>query len=169
MFETKRLKIRKLTINDIEPWMEFLMGENSLDYFPGMEPTLETSKAWIERQIQRYSETGNGLMALELKNSGELVGQCGFINQEIDGNHELEIGYHIIPCFRGQGYATEAAIAFKEYALKNKIADSLVSCIHTENLKSIKVAERNGMTLDYTTTDLKMMPGVPHFVYRIRG
>lgn len=167
-FQTKRLLIRNLTMDDVEPWLEFLQGENSLEFLPFTGPTIEHSKKWIEKQLNRYKDDGHGLMALVDKDTGRMVGQCGLLKQEIDGNVEIEIGYHIVPVFRGKGYATEAAIAFKKLAFKKKMAASIISIIHVDNIKSQKVAERNGMKRDYITRDLKLIKDVPHYVYRIK-
>jgi RimJ/RimL family protein N-acetyltransferase len=59
---------------------------------------------------------------------------------------ELEIGYSLLKDFRGKGFAIEAASKCKDFAIKNKLSDSLISVIIPENLSSIAVAEKNRMT-----------------------
>lgn len=167
MIETERLLARKLTMEDVSIWLDFLQGEGSIEYLSFVEPTIECSKWWIERQLNRYKNDGHGLMALNYKETRELVGQCGLLKQEVEGKTEWEIGYHIMPKHRGKGYATEAAIAFKEYAFKNNVADSLISIIHIDNIKSQKVAEKNGMKRDFLTKNYELMKGIPHYIYRI--
>jgi RimJ/RimL family protein N-acetyltransferase len=90
--------------------------------------------------------------ALIEKQTGAFVGQCGLLIQTIDDMAELEIGYSLMPAFRGKGYASEAAIKCKEFAFANDYATSLISVIVPENSASIKVALNNGMKLDKTTT-----------------
>ena len=153
----------------MEAWLEFLQDEDSLEFLPFAGPTIEDSKWWIEFQHKRYERDGHGLMALIHKETGELVGQCGLLKQPLDGRTELEIGYHIVPRFRGKGFATEAARAFKAYAFDNDLADSVVSIIHVDNVKSQRVAVKNGMQREYRTEGFGIMPDVPHYVYRVKA
>ena len=167
MIDTKRLTARKLTMDDAETWLEFLQGEDSLEFLPFSGPTLEDSKQWMERQLDRYKKNNCGLMALIHKETGEMVGQCGVLKQEVEGKTEYEVGYHIIPRFRNQGYATEAAMAFKEYIFIHDLSDSVISLIHVDNVKSQRVAEKNGMKRDFITKSFSYMQGIPMYVYRI--
>jgi RimJ/RimL family protein N-acetyltransferase len=101
---------------------------------------------WIKRQRWRYKETGLGLMALKRLEDNKLVGMCGLIKQTVDGTEELEVGYHLIPEYWCKGYASEAAIAAKNYGFSKGLAESIISIIVVTNEPSIKVAGRNGMT-----------------------
>jgi len=91
------------------------------------------------------------------KSTGQLVGQCGLLVQEVDGTEELEIGYSILPKFWNRGYATEAAKKCRDFAFINSYTDSLISIVHKENIKSEKVALKNGM-LQTKQTVFKDMP-----------
>ena len=97
--------------------------------------------------MDRYASYGTGLQGLIAKDTGELVGLCGVLRQDINGTIEFEIGYHLIRKYWGKGYATEAARRFRDYAFENNIAESLVSIIHPLNFLSQNVAMRNGMKL----------------------
>jgi RimJ/RimL family protein N-acetyltransferase len=72
--------------------------------------------------------------------------------QEVDGQNEIEVGYHIFPGYWGQGYVTEAAAGFIEFAFNHAQANSIISIIDIENIASIRVAEKNGMRLVAQTT-----------------
>lgn len=145
--ETERLTTRFLTSNDVKIWSDFLNNQESIKYFP--KSTFKNSEAhsefWIDKQLMRYKENRYGLQALIHKQTGEFIGQCGLLLQEVDGIKELEVGYHIFNNYWGQGYATEAARAFKTYGLHNKQADSIISIIHQQNIRSQNVAIKNGM------------------------
>jgi RimJ/RimL family protein N-acetyltransferase len=54
-------------------------------------------------------------MGVCLKETGECIGDCGLIQQQINDVAEVEIGYHISKKHWRQGYASEAAQACKEY------------------------------------------------------
>ena len=71
-------------------------------------------REWIERNMNRYKENGFGLWAVCLKDSGEMIGDCGLTLQHIDGDLLPEIGYHIRRDCQHRGYATEAAGAVRD-------------------------------------------------------
>lgn len=162
--ETERLLIRPLLQSDHRVWQEFIMDEIATGFFPD-EWKLKPERAgeWIHLQLQRYEENRYGLQALIEKQSGEFIGQCGLLTQIIDDHTELEIGYHLIRRFWGNGYATEAATEFKKMAFDNHLAKSIISIIDIENSQSQKVARRNGMTRESKTRFMEM----DVFVYRI--
>ena len=162
--QTPRLNIRPLTLADATAWEDFFTDNENLRFFvlnPKSLPA-EKAKLWLEWQLKRYRENRYGLLALESKETGELVGMAGLLTQELDGLPELEIGYHLLPQYWGNGYATEAARFFKAFVRQNNLADSVVSIIHVENLRSQNVAVRNGMERGPKTE----FQGKPVYIYR---
>jgi len=164
IIDTSRLNIRKLSMDDATYWMEYFESPQVLEFMGFKAGDKQACKTWIEKQLKRYeAHEYDGLRALINKETGEMVGQCGFLIQQVDDEEVLEIGYHLIQRFWKKGYATEAAKAFKEYAFNNNLTDSLVSIIHIDNINSQQVAERNGMKRDRQTT----FKDTPVFVYMI--
>ncbi len=96
-----------------------------------------------------------------LKATGDVIGDCGLVIQEIDGGPELEVGYHLRRDQWGHGYATEAAHGCMQYAFRTLGAAKVISLIQPENLPSRRVAERNGMQVERQVTHF----GLPHLVY----
>lgn len=155
--ETDRLLFKRITEQDFDTWLAFCKYPDSLKYIFSqeqlkVEDPIERCNIWFKRVFNRYENGLGGMNALIDKQTGELVGQCGLLIQTIDDMEELEIGYSLMPAFRGKGYASEAAIKCKEFAFENEYATSLISVIVPENTDSIKVAMNNGMKLDKTTT-----------------
>jgi RimJ/RimL family protein N-acetyltransferase len=154
--ETERLLFRRITEQDFDTWLAFCKYPDSLKYIFSqeqlkVEDPIERCRIWFNRVYNRYENGLGGMNALIEKQTGSFVGQCGLLIQTIDDIEELEIGYSLMPAFRGKGYASEAAIKCKEFALENNYATSLISVIVPENADSIKVAMNNGMKLDKTT------------------
>ena len=118
---------------------------------------------WIARNRRRYAEDGVGLWAMVLKATGEMIGDCGIIRQEVEGQSFYEIGYHLRRDLWGQGLATEAAVACREWGFAHLEVDCLISLIRPENVPSQRVAERNGMTI---WKELAWR-GLRHYVYAI--
>jgi [ribosomal protein S5]-alanine N-acetyltransferase len=163
--QTERLLIRPLNQEDAKSWARFFIDNESMKFFafdPALSPE-EKAGDWIEKQLLRYRENRYGLMALTDILTGELVGQCGLLTQEINNKSELEIGYHIMPEHWGKGLATEAARYFKSFAFGNDLTDTLISIIHVDNIRSQRVAEKNGME----RTIRADFRGLPVYIYRI--
>ncbi len=165
--ESERLITRFVNRNDVRDWSEFFKDPVSTQYFPSsfFASHEDPSETWINRQLKRYAENRYGLQALIDKQSGQLVGQCGLLVQEVDGVAELEVGYHILTRYRGLGFAPEAAKRFIDYAFANRLSDSVISIIDTRNAPSCRVAEKNGLQREKTT----YWSGIEVFIYRIRS
>jgi ribosomal-protein-alanine N-acetyltransferase len=160
-----RLITRFLTPEDIEPWSEFFKSPEATELFPPMwkgEP-LAASKNWIERQLTRYAENRYGMQILLHRETGEIIGQSGLLAQEVDGIAELEVGYHILRKHWGQGYAPEAARMFFSLGFQLTQVESIISIIDVRNLKSQRVAEKNGLLREKQTRWNDM----DDFIYRM--
>tara|TARA_B110000977_G_scaffold196115_1_gene275837 strand:- start:623 stop:1144 length:522 start_codon:yes stop_codon:yes gene_type:complete len=148
--ETERLKFRPVEKDDFDAWSPFFEDKQILTYF-GIDTSLNEKKLcenWFHKVFTRYKDNLGGMNAVILKSSGELVGQCGLLIQTVEGKQRLEIGYSLLPDFRGLGYGTEMALKCKEFAFENALANQLISMIHVENSASEKVALKNGMLLE---------------------
>ena len=162
--ETERFYFRAISEDDILIWEEFLSDPQTIHLFPKATLSVHDQSVFsIRKQLSRYKENRLGLHAMIHKDSGEYIDQSGLLTQILDGKDEIEIGYHLMPAFRGMGFATEAAGFCKEFAFKNNITDCVISIIVIENRNSQKVAERNGMHLERKTSYF----GEEVFVYRV--
>ena len=163
--ETERLLTRFLTPEDILIWSDFFKDKEAVDLFPtyGLTTNEERAKHWVDRQLARYNEKRFGLQALIDKKTNAFIGQSGIMKQEVDGKIEIEAGYHIFKKYWGQGYAPEAAKLFIDYAFRNNLAKSVISIIDVRNVKSQRVADKNGLKREKQTrwSDLDV------FIYRI--
>jgi ribosomal-protein-alanine N-acetyltransferase len=164
--ESERLVTRFLRQEDVPVWAEFLADPIASTFNPSLlnESPVERAQKWIDFTQLRYSENRLGLQALISKETGELVGQCGLIVQELNGKNEVEIGYHLFRRHWGKGYAREAARMFRDYGFVHGFADSMISIIHPLNFLSKKVAEANGMRLTERSATFR---GGEYDVFRI--
>jgi RimJ/RimL family protein N-acetyltransferase len=147
ILETRRLLLRKFTLQDAEALFAVLGDPVVMEFYPAPldRPGVE---GWIARNLQRYQSDGHGLWAVVLRDSGELIGDCGCIVQEVENKSEIEVGYHMRRNFWGQGYATEAARACVEYAYTKLGAKRVISMIRPPNRSSRRVAEKNGLVCE---------------------
>ena len=151
--ESERLYFRKVIPEDFDTWLPFYENPKSTQYWDGIENSpKEACNKQFNTTFERYTSDLGGMNALILKDTGKLVGMCGLLLQKVDDLQELEIGYSTLPAYWQNGYAFEAAQKCKEFAFKNSFASSLISIIHINNVPSQKVALKNNMILDKTTT-----------------
>lgn len=166
--QSERLVTRKLVENDIETWVEFFGDSEAVEflYLPslGLSSDLEYATHMIKKQLERYEDKRFGHQALIDKRTNEFIGLCGLLTQEVDGEKEIEVGYHIMKKYWGKGYATEAAKLFIDYAFENDLALSIVSVIDVDNIRSQRVAEKNGLTVHKKT---KWLDDEDVYIYRI--
>ena len=142
---TERLLFRHATLDDRSWWMEYHNHAEAIRFMPFALGSYEDCTRFIQWTLDRIPRDGSCLNAIIERSTGKPVAMIGQLTQEVEGTTELEIGYHVLPSAWGKGYATEAAIACKEFARKHRLAPSVVSLIDEGNSKSVAVAERNGM------------------------
>lgn len=164
ILETRRLALREFVYEDATALARVISDPETMKYYPAPFD-LPGVDAWISRNLARYQKDGTGLWAMILKTSNELIGDCGIIHQDVEGEIIPEIGYHLHRDCWGHGYATEAAQACKEWAFANLKTERVISLIRPENLPSRRVAERNGMTI-WKEIDWR---GVRHCVYCVEA
>lgn len=136
--ETERLILREFSLAD------------GMDIFPDISNDPEFTKKYIEKM---YGFFGYGIWAVELKNTGEIIGRAGLYNR--DGFDELEIGYSIEDSYRGNGYAYEACRAVIDAAISRYGQKSLHALIDTDNKSSIGLIEKLGFIKEGTYDGLE--------------
>jgi len=162
ILETSRLFLREFSPQDVDALSLVLSDPETMRFYPAPFDRAGVEE-WIARNCRRYRELGHGLWAMVVKSSGEMIGDCGLTVQEIGSAHEIEIGYHVRRDFWGQGLATEAARACRDYGFARLPAERLISLIRPENTPSRRVAEKNGMTVWRQI----LWHNLPHLVYGI--
>jgi [ribosomal protein S5]-alanine N-acetyltransferase len=163
ILETPRLVLREFCVEDAEALTAVLGDRETMRYYAAALDRAGVEQ-WIARNLRRYATDGHGLWAMVLKQTGELMGDCGLTLQDVDGANEMEIGYHVRRDLWRQGLATEAAGACRDHGFTAFALERLVSIIRVENTPSRRVAEKNGMSLWKEV----MRAGFPHVVYAIR-
>lgn len=163
ILETPRLVLREFVPADADALAKVLCDPETMRFFPTRFDRAAVEE-WIARNQRRYRADGHGLWALDLRSTGAMIGDCGITVQQVDGEPLLEIGYHLRRDMWGQGFATEAARACRDYGFMRLGTEALISLVRPENQPSCRVAERNGMKVWKET----VRAGLRHFVYRIR-
>lgn len=146
MIETPRLFLRDMTDEDFSALYAVLADSDIMQHYPYSFDEKRV-RNWIRRNQERYRVYSFGLWAVCLRDSGEMIGDCGLTMQDINGFIRPEIGYHLRADRQHHGYATEAAAAVRDWAFENTPFQHLFSYMHEANTPSAAVARRIGMTL----------------------
>ena len=165
--ETERLLLREMTQEDYPALAEIMQDREAMFAYEHAFSDEET-QAWLNRILARYRTDGFGLWAAVLKTSGEMIGQCGLTRQDVSGREVLEIGYLFQRKHWKQGYAIEAARACKAYAFDTLHANEVYSIVRDNNVASMNVAIRNGMTIRCRFIKHYYGIDMPHFAFSIR-
>jgi ribosomal-protein-alanine N-acetyltransferase len=143
--ETERLLLRPMRESDFDALLLIFTDPNVMAAFNHPLFTNEQMQRWLQRNLDHQNAFGYGLFSVVLKESGELIGDCGL--EQMDDMNAAELGYDFRSEFWNQGFATEAACAVRDFALDILRLPQLISLIRVGNLASKRVAEKVGMTL----------------------
>ena len=139
IMETERLLLREMTYDDFHALYRVLADADSMQHYPYAFDETRV-RNWIERNIERYRIFGFGLWAVCLKESGEMIGDCGLTMQFINGQIKPEIGYHIRADKQRCGFAKEAAIAVRDWTFTHTPFNAVYSYMKYTNEPSCKTA-----------------------------
>jgi len=156
--ETERLLLRAPVADDAEVLAPMYGDPEVMRYVGDGRPLsrAETERS-VKRMIQRWEADGFGLFTTVRKGDGAVIGRVGLLvwntdtwepttrAESEDGRTEVEVGYTLGRDYWGQGYATEAAGAVRDYALRELGADRLIALIIHGNTASENVAQKLGL------------------------
>jgi [ribosomal protein S5]-alanine N-acetyltransferase len=170
--ETERLILRQFTWDDLDDVAAIKADPEVMKYIGAGTPLTREQvhdilSRWIEdgeygwsaQTLQRVPQLYRAVerkahfssWAMMEKTSRDLIGRCGLHAWNLDGRHEVEVGYVLARQYWGQGLATEAARTVRDYAFERLGFDRLIAVIHPENVASQRVAQKLGMRFDYET------------------
>lgn len=159
---TERLRFRRPRLADSSWWMEYMGSAEAIRFMPFTVGSEADCTTFIQRSLERIARDGSCLNVISDRTSKRPLGMVGLLTQQVDGESELEVGYHLLPSAWGNGYASEAAIACRMFAAEQRLAPSVISLIDPGNTRSQAVARRNGMVMEKRT----LHRGVEAIVFR---
>lgn len=143
VIETERLLLREMTDADFDALYRVLADSDIMQHYPY---SFDEARVWnwIARNRERYQIFGFGLWAVCLRETGEMIGDCGLTIQLIGGQIKPEIGYHIRADHQRKGYATEAASAVRDWTFRNTPFNTVYSYMKYTNEPSARTAMAYG-------------------------
>ncbi len=159
VLETERLLLRPLGPEDAED-MFALNSDPEVMKYTGDEPfaDLEAARSFLaEYPKGQYQTYKVGRMAVQLKETGEVMGWCGLKYHADTG--ETDLGYRLMRKYWGKGYATEASLAHLEHALHTMGLKRVIARAMQNNHASIRVMEKCGFTFERYTKECEDADG----------
>jgi RimJ/RimL family protein N-acetyltransferase len=151
---TERLLLRRWREQDVEPFAAICADPEVMRYIgSGAVRSYEQTQASVAAFEQEWDQKGYGLFAVELRESGQLIGFTGlseptFLPEILPA---VEIGWRLARSSWGNGYATEAARAALRFGLTTLRLPELVSIYVVGNEASARVIRKLGMRFDRDT------------------
>lgn len=143
---TQRLLIRNFTASDLEAFLAYRNDPEVAKYQSWSLPyPREKAEAFIrEMQDVHAPRQGDWLqLALELKETGEMIGDVAFGVKE-DDPRQCSVGFTIASAYQKNGYATEALTALLDYLFEDVDMHRVVADCDTKNAGSWKTLEKLG-------------------------
>ena len=143
IFETERLRIRKLVLTDLNSFFKLESNPKVLQYATGNVKTIVECEVELNELMDRYDKNKNDfwIYAIEQKSDSEFVGTVALVKDNIDD----EIGYRFIQEYWGKGYATEICSGLITYC-KSIGMKKIVGYVVDENIASTKILKRFNFT-----------------------
>ncbi|MDQ3980510.1 MAG: GNAT family N-acetyltransferase, partial [Actinomycetota bacterium] len=147
--ETERLVLRQWRDEDRARFAAMNADPEVMAFFPRLHSS-EESDALLDRLRAGITDRGYGFWAVELRDSGCLIGFAGL--SEVRGDYHFtpahEVGWRLAREHWGHGYATEAGAAALAFGFGELGLDEIVAFAVAANARSRRVMERLGMSYD---------------------
>ena len=144
IIETNRLILRKVTNEDANDMLKYLSDKEVVAPM-GLAPFQTEKDVWDEiNWYKTIYDEGTGIRwGITLKDSGKVIGSCGFLNM-LPKHQRAEIGYELCQEYWGKGIASEALEAVVKYGFHHYQLERIEALIEPTNLRSQKLVEKQG-------------------------
>ena len=150
ILETERLVLRYQSASDVA-FLTNLWADPIVTHFLGGPRDRDWLRSVFEETAKNPQAERYDLWPVVEKETSLVVGHCGLLDKDVDGQAEIELSYVFSPVVWGKGYATEIATAIKQWAMEKLGIKRLIALIEPENSASERVAFKIGMHLEKET------------------
>lgn len=163
--ESARLRMRRSRRDDADFIIELLNDPAWLEFIGNRNiRSRDDAHRYIETVLQALvTRTGFGLDIVERKADHAPIGLCGLIKRdELD---DVDLGFALLPAWRGGGYAREAARAVLEHAVQALGLTRVAAIVSARNERSIHLLRELGFAFE---RDFALRPDDPHVSLYLR-
>jgi [ribosomal protein S5]-alanine N-acetyltransferase len=145
--ETPRLRIRPIEITDAQDMFDLNSDLEVVRYTGDTAFDNLADAANIVRYVQaQYAQHGMGRWAVELRETGALVGWSGLkYHPDVQ---EVDLGYRFFRKYWGQGIGQEAAAACFDYGRNTLGITRIVGRAVAENMGSVRILQNLGFVYE---------------------
>ena len=139
IFETERLIVRKLILDDLEAFHKLESNPLVLKYATGEVKNFDANEKELKELIFKYEIPKNDfwIYAIERKSNKSFIGTLALVKDGVDD----EIGYRFLEKYWGNGYATEICEGLISYCKEIGIP-KLIGYVINKNSASEKILKR---------------------------
>ncbi len=146
--ETERLALREFTADDADFVLRIVNEPSFLRYIGdrGVRNLDDARKYIADGPVAGYARDGHGLMRVDRKADGAVVGMCGLLKR--DALPEPDIGFSFLPEFWSQGYALESAHAVLGHARGTLGIGRILAITTRDNVPSMRLLDKLGFRFE---------------------
>jgi len=145
---TPRLSLRTYRRDDLPVYADLNRDLEVVEFLGGEPLSPEYTEEIAEWANGLYAREGIGLLAVERREDARFLGMCGLHHLGAYPD-DVEIAWRFAREHWGNGYATEAALAWLDYAFNTKGFARVISVTEPPNKRSMAVMRRLGMGFDH--------------------
>ena len=148
IIKTERLLINRITLDDAPYILELMNDKDWIRNIGdrGMKSIEDVEEYIRTKFLKTYEESNIGFYSLILQKSHEFIGIAGLVDRE--GIDYIDIGYGLLPDYRGKGYALEASQAIYDYGYKELKIEKIVAIVNPDNSSSIQLLSKLGLKFE---------------------
>lgn len=148
--ETRRLRLRKLTMRDAQDIYEYSRDPQVARYVLWeAHRSIGESRSYLRYMLRKYRLGEPASWGIEWKATGQIIGTIGFMWIQRE-NASAEVGYSLSRAFWNQGVMTEALAELIRYGFQSLNLNRIEAQHETENPASGAVMRKCGMQREGT-------------------
>ena len=148
ILETDRTILREITEDDAAFVLDLLNQPSFIKYIGDRNVRdLEQAREYVESRFTfNYKKFNFGMWLVELKETGEPIGMCGFVKR--DSLPEADIGFAFLPQFERKGFGFETADAVLKFGRDSLNLKRILAIVSQDNQSSEKLLLKVGFAFE---------------------
>ncbi len=162
IFETERLIVRRLILDDLNEFHRLESNPNVLKYAEGNVKTRHQNKEELQDLINKYDVLNNDfwIYAIENKQNHKFIGTVALVKDNLDD----EIGYRFLEQYWGNGYGLEICQGLISYC-KEIGLKKIIGYVVDANVASSKILKKCGFKIVDTFFNANQQQETKYILY----